>query len=358
MVRKVAERILLLLLLFLCSCVKDRPNPPEINVPLPGSKGMLILNEGAYGMNNAELTWATNFEDQWMQRVFFAKNQKPLGDVAQHVCIIDGHYWISLNNSGAISIIDTATFEEVKRINGVSFPRYILPVNEHTVYVSTMYSDRIILIDRQLREKKGELKLGVQNPEHMLKVGPAVYICPWDTASAVVCKVDASTHTLSKTITLAGRAAHDVVQDALGRLWVLSGNKYAGKPSVLSCIDPSGDSVLFALPFPAAADPMRLQTNLQGDTLLYIQVDYFGTASNNGLFRMGMHEKTLAAGPWIPAPANTYFWGFGIRPLDGHVLISDPKGFTQQSNVYEYGADGKYLRTYSAGIGASQFLFP
>jgi len=42
---------------FLNACVKDIPNPSDKTIPNGSHKGVLILNEGSYANNNAEISF-------------------------------------------------------------------------------------------------------------------------------------------------------------------------------------------------------------------------------------------------------------------------------------------------------------
>jgi hypothetical protein len=147
------------------------------------------------------------------------------------------------------------------------------------------------------------------------------------------------------------------VQDHQGKIWVLSGNKYKGKSSYLTCIDPVTDEILRTFQFSADADPIRLSLNHSADTLYFINVNYNGQSAVNGLFRMSVNAHAMPSLPFIAAPFNTYFWAYAIHPTTHHLFLSDPKGFTQSSTIYEYNMDGEILHTYQSGIGSNQFLF-
>lgn len=346
-----------LLLSSVCSCVKDRPHPVSVGGELPSAGSILLLNEGAYGLNNAELSYLQLADSTIHNNLFQQVNGKKLGDVAQDLQLIGAYYYVTLNNSGCVSILDTATLQEVKRVTGLGYPRYIRQVNATQALISCLYAKKCWVFDLASQSLTGELPTEYSNTEHILPTPQGVYISTWDTASPYLFKFNPLTFQQEKKILLPGRAAHDLVQDKEGRVWVLSGNKYKQKKSYLSCVDPQGDTVLTSFAFDESCDPIRLQINGSGDTLYFIQVDYFGNSAVNGLFRMDIHRSALPAQPFLPAPANSYFWSYGIHPQNGHYFVSDPKGFAQQGSVLEYDREGHLLRTYQSGIGVNTFLF-
>ncbi|MGI9192061.1 MAG: hypothetical protein ACR2IL_08050, partial [Chitinophagaceae bacterium] len=140
-------------------------------------------------------------------------------------------------------------------------------------------------------------------------------------------------------------------------LWVLAGNPYKGKSSYLLKINANQDLVQQVYSFPPNADPIKINTNATGDSLYFLMVNYGGTPSMNGLYRMSVNELNLPTQAWIPAPGGTYFWGYGIHPKTGAVYLSDPKGFTQQGSILKYNSQGQYQQTLRGGIGTNTFYF-
>jgi hypothetical protein len=103
------------LLLLMLSCVKDIPNPPKGEVPQKNARGLYILNEGAFGNNNAELSFYEIQNAKAYQDLYKTKNGKNLGDVAQSILWHADEMWISINNSGRVVILDTGTLIEKKQ---------------------------------------------------------------------------------------------------------------------------------------------------------------------------------------------------------------------------------------------------
>lgn len=338
------------------SCVKDRPNPDIKQLPANTNNGVLVLNEGSYGNNNADLSYI-NFENQEVSNAIYkTANSKSLGDVSQSITLINGRYYITVNNSHRIAIIDTANFALLNMID-VKFPRYITQISNDIAYVSSLYMPHVYVLQLSGNNIIDTIETDFPNTEKMIVADNTVWICNWDTACNYLYKVDNSTNDLIEKVSISGFAPHDILQDKNGLLWILSGNKYKNKASYLTCVNPVTNAIVKSIPFPADADPIRLTMNTTLDTIYYINVNYNGNASNNGLYRMSITENSLPANPFIPAPANTYFWAVGIDAGTSHIFLSDPKGFTQSSTIYEYDNTGILLHTFQTGIGSNQFLF-
>jgi|688.fasta_scaffold03505_22 hypothetical protein len=344
------------LLLLMLSCVKDIPNPPKGEVPQKNARGLYILNEGAFGNNNAELSFYEIQNAKAYQDLYKTKNGKNLGDVAQSILWHADEMWISINNSGRVVILDTGTLIEKKQIN-LPYPRQMLEVHPGKIYIGSLYSQQIQVIDPRTYEHPFSISLPFKNPEQMIQHQGQIWVSMWDTACSVLAVIDTANNQVIRQVPIQGRAPHGMVIDQEGHLWVLSGNKYKNKISYLQCIDPNTDQILSSFEFLVEQDPFRLQINHQGDTLYFIQVNYTGAQSHNGLYRMGIKENTLPKTAWIPAQNASYFWAYTISPDNHHLYISDPRGFNQRSLILHYDQNGIFQSSFEAGIGANSFYF-
>ncbi len=353
----VKHTIYWLVILTCFSCVKDKPNP-DANVLLQfAHKGVLVLNEGSFGNNNSELSFIDFSTGLVTQSIYQTTNQKQLGDIANKIVYMNGCYYIAVNNSNKIVVLDGLTFKEKIVISNIHFPRQILQVNAQTAYVASLYYPNIYVLDLVSNTITSTITLEYNNAEQMLLYNGSVWITNWDTACNQILKINANTNQLVEKIHIAGYAAHDIVQDKNNLLWILSGNKYKNKASFLTCIDPNTNTMVKSFAFGSEKDPFRLTIDAAKENLYYLLVNYNGGSSNNGVYRMNITDTTLPKTALIQAYSNSYFYGIGIDSVTHHIFLSDPKGFTQQSTVYEYSHDGQLLQHYQCGIGSNSFIF-
>ena len=349
--------IILCVASFLASCVKDKPNPDTKSFPTNLSHGLVVLNEGSFGNNNSDISYI-NLENQIVSNSLFKiVNGHSLGDVAQFITLINGTYYVCINNSNKIVVLDIADFSLRQTIHTIDYPRYMAQYSQDIAFVSSLYRPYVSVVQLSTNTCVDTIFTEHFNSEQMLVANNILWICQWDTACNYIQKVDATTHHPTEKVSIPGFAPHDILQDKNGTIWVLSGNKYKGKSAHLTCINPQTNEVLKSFSFSASADPIKLTINESKDTLYFINVNYTGNSSNNGLYKMGIDENALPSIPFIQAPVNTYFWGLGIDSKSKHIFLSDPKGFTQNSTIYEYTNAGKSLNVFQTGIGSNQFIF-
>lgn len=349
---------ILILTIGLFSCVKDKPNPPKTIDLKSLSNSILVLNEGTYGNNNAELSLIDFKNHEVANSIFKQQNKISLGDVAQSISLINGDYYITVNNSHKIVIIDTNQFKIKSIISNVQFPRYLYQISDDIAYLSSLYSPYIYVL--QLSDNKiiDTIITDFPNTENLLSDDNFVWACNWDTACNYIYKIEKKSHKIIDRILLNHAFAPQyITQDKNGYLWVLSGNKYKNKTSYLSKISTKSNQVIHQFEFNSQDEPIKLCMNQTKDTLFFLQIDYFGKQNSNGLYQMSIDASHLPQNAWIPAPQNTYFWAIGIDPFSQHIYLSDPKGFTQSSTIYEYLPNGNLINTFQTGIGSNQFIF-
>ena len=139
----------------LTSCVKDKPNPSDAELPNSMHSGLLLIHEGAYGNNNAEIGFWDIVLQKSYSNLYQTANAKKLGDVLQSVVKIKNDYYAVLNGSNKIVVLDRQTFAEKAIITSIPSPRYILQVSENKAYVSSLYESFIYIIDVNSNKKIG-----------------------------------------------------------------------------------------------------------------------------------------------------------------------------------------------------------
>ncbi len=341
----------------LAACVKDKPATPAVTGVNDSTAKIYVVCEGSLGYGNASLGMYDLQSGQAYEDVYKTANKQDLGDVFQSMTEIDGRLFLCVNNSDKIVVLDKHTHALLNTIH-IPKPRYILPVSSTKAYVSTLFSQAVYIINPQTMEYTGKsITMPAQNPEGMLLHNGNAYICCWDTASDKVFRVNTTTDEIESTITVAGRAPQEVLEDKDKNLWVLSGNIPKQKDAALTCIDGTNDLPIKSYHFPAGADAIKPTFNTSRDILYFIEVNYDGGTAHNGIYKTGIYDDALPTAPLIPAKEYQYFWALGIEPVSGNLYIGDPKGFIQKGNVLIYDANGNFVQQWATGIGPGHFYF-
>lgn len=353
-------RVLVLYALLFSACVKDKPSapvaPPPANTTDTATGNVYVVCEGSLGNGNSKLSMYDTHASIAYEDVYASVNSNAsLGDVFQSMVRIEDRFFLCINNSDKIIVLNRADRKQVGSIN-VPKPRFILPISADKAYVSTLFSNKVYIINPQSLQVTGSITMPYQNPEGMVMYNNKAYICTWDTACGNVYTIDPATDKIEKTIAIAGRAPQKAVIDKHNRLWVLSGNVPKGKPAAFTVLD-ANNNVVKSYSFPEKADVIKPVFNNTGDKLYYIAVNYNGGTDYNGIYRMGIEDADVPQVPFIQAQQYQYFWALGIHPVNGNVYIGDPKGFIQKGAVYTYDATGNKTGQFSVGVGPGHFYF-
>lgn len=345
-------QILIAFCLFFLSCKKENNSllPPTTS----GTK-VFVVCEGSLGNGNAQLDFYSPTKDSFYQNVFENINGFSLGDVFQSMSFIDNKYFLCINNSDKIQVMDTPLYS-LASIN-VPKPRYLTPVTANKAYVSSLFSNRIFVLNTATYQIEDTIFFTYKNTESILKYGNDVWVCAWDTANQNLYKVDATSNTIIDSFSIGVAAPQEIILDKENKAWVLAGNVAKGKNVSLVRVDLNNKQVLQTFTFLTSADVVKPVFNNAKDTLYFIEVNYSGGAQNNGVYRMNIHDNQLPIQAFIPALQNQYFWALGINPWNSDVYIGDPKGFVQKGAMVIYGTDGVLKKQFACGVGPGHFFF-
>ena len=352
------RKIILGLLLLSTACNKpdgDSPIPP----PVPTGPGRtLVVCEGSLGLGNSALTVLPgDSTEAVIEDAFQSANGQFLGDIFQSITRIGTNWALCINNSDRVLLVDGKTFK-LKTSVTIPKPRYLLPVAPDKAYVSTLFSNRIYVLNTASFTVLGTIELPAQNPEGMLLHNGQVLVACWDTACSQLYQIDPASDQIVAQKALPARAPQEIIKDAGGKLWVLSGNDPKGVPSNFTVLNPDNFSVEKRFSFAAGKDVLKPVFNATSDTLYWLSIDYYNTGpGQSGVFRMPVAAQNLPAASFIASGNLQYFWGLGIQPATGNIFVADPKGFTQRGEALVYTPAGGLLRRYPTGVGPGRFYF-
>jgi len=358
--KNIQNIILLVLYTCLVACVKDKPgNTSSAGNPVAtdtAERQVYVVCEGSLGNGDGSLYLYDVKSGAVSGDVFASTNAGgKLGDVFQSMTRIGDRYFLCINNSDKIVVLNRSDKKVAGNIS-VPKPRYILPISDTKAYVSGLFSNKVYIINPQTMQVAGTIDMPYQNPEGMRLYNGKVYVCTWDTACSRVYTINTTTDAVETSIPVSGAAPQEALEDAQGRLWILSGNVSKNKSSSLTVIDKAGN-IVRSYHFPDKADVIRPVFNPTLDSLYFIEVNYSGGNDYNGIYRMSINDADVPSVPFIAAQAYQYFWALGIDPKDGKIYIGDPKGFIQKGSVSVYKQDGTRVTSFPVGLGPGHFYF-
>ena len=351
----------LLFATMLCQCSdsdNDNPDNPPID-PTEVPQGLFVVNAGNYNASNASLSFYDPVGNGYDNQVFAKVNGYKLGDTAQSMSVHNDTGWIVVNNSHIIYAIDLATNKERGRITGITSPRYICFLSDEKAYVSSMYSDKITIINPKTFSIIGSITVpkntaiegATGSTEEMVILDGCLYVTCWSYEKNIV-KIDTATDKVVSTLEVGIQPASLVV-DRNNKLWTICDGGYEGSPvgyeaPAICRIDPDKMTVEARYTFSKGDYISKVRINGTGDTLYWL---------NNGApYRMNISDTELPATTAFDTK-ESYFYALTIDPENNDIYLADAIDYQQEGIVYRYSATGKCLVSFYVGVIPTEFCW-
>lgn len=158
-----------------CDEDDDNWNNDETPIVLPKDR-VFILNEGIYGMNNANISHYNPATGEVMPDIYGLQNGGlKLGDTAQDMIAYDGSIYVVLNGSKYIARLNDKGAELARYAftEEQGDPRYVV-AKDGKVYV-TLYSGNVVRLDANTLAFEKMVAVGY-NPEQLVEEDGLLYV--------------------------------------------------------------------------------------------------------------------------------------------------------------------------------------
>lgn len=333
----------LLILLLLSSCSKF-PDYPNLNFFF--GNGVFIVDEGNFRGGNGSLSFYSYDSSKIYNDLFYSTNDRPLGDVPNSMEIFGDKAYIVVNNSGKIEVIKKSNLLSVKTITGLISPRNIGFVSINKAYVTSMYSDSIIIINLTDNTVSGYINLR-RSSESIAVAGDKTFVANWVGGHEIMV-IDNRTDEVLDSIEV-GVEPESMVYDGNNMIWVLCNGGWARENfAELDGINISTNKIEKHLLFASKEEsPSCLKIDGTGQTLYYLE---------SGVRRMNKTDATLPSEPFIPESGH-YFYKFGINPFNNDIFVTDAVDYQQNGYLLYYSGAGALISSLSAGIIPGSLCF-
>jgi YVTN family beta-propeller protein len=359
-----------LVLLALAGCSPDK----KVTVaPAAERNNVYVLNEGPFssGTGIGTISLFDKISKAVTADVFKSVNSRPLGNLTQSMAVHDKSGYVVMNGSNKVEVVSLPDFKSVGVVNGLSSPRYFLPISASRAYVTqwgtynTAYSPirvGIKVIDLITNTIVDSIATGSM-PERLTMAGGKVFVANYGSNTVTV--IDPTTNRVTNTLTV-GDAPNRFALDKNNRLWVLCGGlvvynanysaiDYAATtPGKLVSLDPAN-------PTAGATSrtfisnryaPTDIHTNPAGDQLYFRAID--GFTSLGGVMRLGIADAALPSLTGTPFIGGL-FYGLGIDPDNGTIYTGT--GTFSADKMTRYQPDGTKIDETIVGAGPNSFVF-
>lgn len=335
-------------LFFLQSCEKTAD-------PVKGDyqTGVLIVNEGAFGSANGDITFYNPALDVTEENVFKKLNGSFAGDVLQSVSIEGDDGYLVLNGSSKIELVDINTMKRKNTFANVKLnsPRYLKVVNGKayiTVWGSfdanfSLVDSYVLVVDTKTLAVVATIDTD-EGVENILYNGKYLFVSKNGfSGSNMLSVIDPSTNELVIQTTLPGEP-QGMVLDANGKLWTIT----TGVNSKLIRIS----STTFGI-----EQIIEIGANAGGDLALSADKKNLIYSLGNSIYKMNVNTSSKPASPLFLAADVVNLSALDVDPKTDIVYVGDALNFSSAGNVYLYNADGSFKKKVEVGIVPTYFVF-
>lgn len=318
-----------------------KPTEEEENAAMP-EHGAIVLNEGGWGNNEAELS-VIDFSDMSITNSFFAKiNGRGLGDVAQDVVVYGGKVYVAVWGSNTIEVLDRKSGKSTQIKMGDRGPRYIA-CDGAKVYVSCYSPCSVVRIDTASLQIEATCQLSGLQPEGLCVAGDNIFVLnTWKQDAAGTPLYDSTMSVVSKAsftetqkITV-GVNPQKIKKLDDGHLAVSYTGDYDNVQGGVAIVDLSDMSI------------RRIGSAISNmDTYggkIYYYAHNYGQAWNGQIHMVDgttLQESTITVSETTSFSAQYYPYAINVNPTTGEIYIAGA----------QYGANGDiYCFTQSGSL--------
>ncbi len=339
-------------LLIMTGCSKNNPAVHNEENAL-STKGVYILNEGGFTKSNSSLSLYVPDSGKVYPDVFFAANNRGLGDVANDIVLYDNKAFIVVNNSHKIEIISTETHKLLGTINVAgNSPNKIVIANASKGYITNLYKGTVTSFNpSNYAVIKSDIPVGL-NPQGMAVASGKLFVCNSGYGDdSTVSVIDISKDSVIAVIKTA-KSPTDIAVDNDGDIIVVCNgytdfsNSSNDSPGNITVIDAVSNAVKTTIPLPLSTygHPGELAVSSNG---------YGFTVVKNGLLKFDTKSHTIMQSAFIPKTS----YSIAVDNVTERVYLGDAKDYNSNGKLYIYEKTGALKDSASVGIVPGTIVF-
>lgn len=306
-----------------------------------------VVNEGPFQTGSGAVSVYNKASKAVLKDPFLTANGRGIGNIVQSMTIVGGNAYIVANNSGWVEVVSLADFKSVKKITGLSQPRYLVEVAAGKGYVtewqgnftSGFTAGRVSVLDLNTNTITKTIPVGI-NPEQLVVAGGKVYVANSEGTTLTV--INPATDAVEGTVTVPA-GPRNITKDASGNVWVLSDDSSEPLGSLVR-FNPATPTQQTRITFPEDYRNGNLRVNGAGDKVYMVLA--------KGVYELPVTATSLPAAPLI----RRVFYGLGIDPQD-NTIYAGTGSFSADGRVVRFNPSGTAIDSFDVSIAPNGFLF-
>ena len=334
------------------SCHRPGPEPEPQPQPDAYAKGLFILNEGLFQLNNSTLSYYDFTTGEFTGDIFLDVNHRGLGDVGNDLQQYGSKLYIVVNNSNIVEVVDAKTVKSLKTINLPQKEPRNVAFLDGKAYISCFDGD-VVRVDTASLEIEATVHTG-PNPDGICVCNGKLYVSNsggknYPNYGNTVSVVDPTSFTVTKDIIVTINPTRiKAYNDRY--VYVVSNGNYGSVPYTFQKIDSQTDEIV------KVYDLEVLNFDIC-QNFAYIYTYNFSTMTSAWISVLDLEtdevvkEQFISDGTQLKTP-----YGIKVNPLNGDVYITDAGTFTTNGDVYCFDKDGKKKFSFEGGLNPSAML--
>lgn len=310
--------------------------------------GILILNEGSYQGNNASITAYNPKTGAITADVYYALNDKKLGDTGQDMIAYGNRVFVTVYGSSRLVKLDSLG----KELKSITFspadgqPRY-MAAEDGKLYV-TLWSGQVARIDTAELAIEKYVTVGA-NPEQIVEEGNKLFVANSGYGTGTtVSVIDLGTFTVEKTITVLINP--NLIAEAADDIYVLSNGDYGTIPYTLQRLNVAAGT------YEEIATATKMMVY---DDIIYLVNSVTDwsvkpSVTTNTFFSYNaktqeMNEKSFLTLTGAAESLKTEsIMMMEVNPNTGEIYIGT-SDYTNTGDIYRFTRTGKLIKKFNSG---------
>lgn len=315
-------------------------------------KGVLIINEGAFGANDGEVYHYDPSSGQLKSNIFEAKNGRPFAGLLQDMVEAEGRLYL-VGNTGKVEVVDPKDFASKGAvIEGLDISRSLVVANQK-LYISDWgpydanfnNPNSYVAVVEQLDGGTISKKISVSsNPEGMFVTGNQILVAC--QAAQKMDVISLSTELVTKSIEVTGSPVRFF--EANGKLFLFAKDS---ENIYLHEINRSSAEIIQTIKATLSLATSSFSLGDNGELLIITSTgwpDYNDAVAVVSVNSGEVLKEAIFTG--------SGFYGLGYHPELKEIYVGDNNGFQGNGTVIVLDQNGEQLKTFAGGRGPSGFL--
>lgn len=298
-----------------------------------GGNFVFFLNEGNYGWGVGTVDMYRFHNGEVTRNVFEEINGRPIGNVLQSAKFHNDKCYFAVNNSNKVVICDRK-MKVQREIADINSPRYMYPVANNKMYVTSLYGNGIFVINLITNTLMKKIPMNGWT-EGGFKTKEGFWVCNND--SKYLYLIDDEYDVLKDSIELK-MGMTQIQIDKRGQAWILGKESLSGDSYLLK-VDLKNKSIINQISVSGNIYP-KIEY-LKDHDIVYLLSDklYVIKAMIDDFQPITLFEKE---------GANWY--GLFVYHYGNTVFISDAKDYVKNSTTYHISPNGEIMDQFETGV--------